>query len=148
MANIDAVIKAEVTRLAKREARKLVAPLREELKRLKKHDAECRRQLDALTTRLQQQQARAHLTAKTTQAAAGEIKGRLSPKLIRSLRKKLGISQGALAKLAGVSMISIGNWEKGKSVPRPELKAKLLSFRGMKRREVKLLLAEQAMSPK
>jgi len=142
MANIDAIIKSEITRLAKREARKLVIPLREEIKRLKKHDIERRRQLDTLATRLQQQQAQDHLKTKTAQAATGEIKGRLSPKLIRSLRKKLGISQGAFAKLLGVSLITIGNWEKGKSMPKSEMRAKILSFRGMKKREVKLLVAE------
>jgi len=144
VSSIDAVIKAEITRLAKREARKLTEPLREEIKKLKKHDVERRRQLTVLATRLQQQQARARLTEQTAQVATGEVKGRLSPKLIRSLRKKLGISQGAFAGLVGVSSITIGNWEKGKSAPRPELKTKVLSLRGMGRREAKLLVAETA----
>lgn len=141
MGTIDNIIKAEIIRLAKREARKLTSPLREEIKRLKKHDVERRRQLDMLAMRLQQQQAQDHLKTKTAQAATGEIKGRMSPKLIKSLRKKLGISQGALAQLLSVSTVTIGSWEKGKSAPKPAMKAKLLSFRGMKRREVKLLMA-------
>lgn len=142
MSSIDTAIKSEIVRLAKREARKLAAPLRDELKRLKKHAVEHRRQLAALATRLQQQQARARLQETTAKAATGAVKGRLSPRLIKALRKRLGLSQQQFAMLLGVSAMTVGSWEKGKNTPRTELKAKLLSFRGMKRREAKLLVTE------
>lgn len=147
MSSIDTVIKSEIIRLARREARKSAAPLREEIKKLKKREAERRNHIGALDKLVRKLQAREHLTESTAKVVTGDVKGRLSPRLIRSLRKKLGLSQNEFAKLLAVSMVSIGNWEKGKSTPRPEMKAKILSFRGMKRREVKLLVADLAKAP-
>jgi len=66
---------------------------------------------------------------------------RMSPTLIRSLRNRLGISQADLAKLVGVSTVAVGNWESGKSKPRPESKARVAALRGLGRREIKRLLA-------
>lgn len=36
---------------------------------------------------------------------------------IRSARKRAGLSQGRLAELVGVSMRTVGNWERGESAP-------------------------------
>ncbi len=141
MGNIEQTIRMEIVRLAKREARKLTEPLRGEVKRLKKRTVEQKAQLSALERKLDGMQAGARLKEKTAQAASGEVKGRLSPRLIKALRKRLKLSQQQFAGLLGVSAITIGNWEKGKSAPRPELKAKVLSLRGMGRREAKLLVA-------
>lgn len=141
MGNIEQTIRSEVIRLAKREARKLTEPLRGEVKRLKKRTVEQKALLGALERKLDGMQASSRLKEKTAQAASGEVKGRLSPRLIKALRKRLKLSQQQFAGLLGVSTITIGSWEKGKSAPRPELKAKVLSLRGMGRREAKLLVA-------
>jgi len=67
---------------------------------------------------------------------------RMSPRLIRTLRKRLGISQADLAKLVGVSTVAVGTWESGRSRPRAESKARIAALRSVGRREVKRLLAE------
>lgn len=141
MGAVESSIKAEIVRLAKREARKLIAPVKEELRRLKKRDAERKANIGRLEQRIQGFQAKELLSATTSKASAGGVKGRLSPRLVKSLRSKLGLAQGAFAKLLGVSIGSIVNWESGKSAPRPEMRAKMLSFRGVGKREVKMMLA-------
>jgi DNA-binding transcriptional regulator YiaG len=141
MGAVETSIKSEIVRLAKREARKLVGPLREELKRLKNRDGERKTQVAALDERIRQLQAKERLAETTTKAAGGEVKGRLSPRLIKSLRTKLGLSQSGFARLIEVSAISVGQWERGKMNPRPETRAKILSFRGMRRREAKSIVA-------
>lgn len=141
MGTIERAIREEVVRLSRREARKLTEPLREEVRRLKKRTVEQKALLGALERKLDGMQAGARLKEKTAQAASGAVKGRLSPRLIRVLRKRLKLSQQQFAQLLGVSAITIGSWEKGKSAPRPELKARVLSLRGMGRREAKLLVA-------
>lgn len=141
MGVVERAIREEIVRLARRETRKLTEPLREEVKRLKKRTVEQKALIGALERKLDGMQASSRLKEKTAQAASGAVKGRLSPRLIRVLRKRLKLSQQQFAKLLGVSAITIGNWEKGKSAPRPELKAKVLSLRGMGRREAKLLVA-------
>jgi DNA-binding transcriptional regulator YiaG len=142
MGTIDTAIKTEIVRLARREMRKLSAPLKDEVRRLKKRDAERKAHIVALEKQVRKLHARERLTETTAKVVTGDVKGRLSPRLIRSLRKKLGLSQNEFAKLLAVSAVSIGNWEAGRMNPRPDMRAKILSFRGMKRREVKLIVAD------
>jgi len=66
----------------------------------------------------------------------------MTPKLIRSLRSRLGISQAELAKLVGVSTVAVGQWESGRARPRAESKARIAALRSVGRREVRRLLAE------
>jgi len=74
------------------------------------------------------------------------VGGRLSPLLIKKLRARLGISQGQLARLVGVSGPAVAFWEQGKSRPEGQNRAALVALRGVGRREVKRMLAEKAGS--
>lgn len=147
MGAVESSIKAEIVRLAKREGRKLVAPLRDELRRLKNRDAERKTQVAGLVEQIRKFQAKERLAETTTKVAAGEVTGRLSPRLIRLLRTKLGLPQGKFAGLLGVSIGSVVNWESGKMNPRPEMRTKILSFRGMKRREAKAIVENLFKAP-
>lgn len=66
-----------------------------------------------------------------------------SPTRIRSLRKKLGISQKELAALTGVSSGAIVSWEKGKFKPKKDKADRLAAFAKMGKEEVRNLLAEK-----
>ena len=140
MGAIDSAVKSEIVRLAKKEARKLAVPIREEIKRLKKRNLELRSAIAAVDSRAANLHAINCLQEATSKAASGQVAGRLSPRLIKNLRVKLGLSQGKFSKLLGVSIGSVVNWEAGKMKPRPGMRAKILTFRGMGRREVKVIL--------
>jgi DNA-binding transcriptional regulator YiaG len=71
-------------------------------------------------------------------------KSRLSPRLIRSLRKKLGITQKELAILVGVTVGAAHQWEKGKFTPKSKKKAALVALRRLGRSEVRKLLEKTA----
>ena len=73
-------------------------------------------------------------------------KVRLSPQLIKKLRKRLNISQPELAILVGVSPAAVGFWETGKSNPRPDTKARLVALRSLGRRDARRLLEEKKAS--
>src|SRR6266852_454521 len=74
-----------------------------------------------------------------------EAKGaRLSPRLVQSLRKRLGLSQMALARLVRVSAPAVAHWEAGNSTPKGQNRATLIALRKVGRREVKELLARRA----
>jgi transcriptional regulator with XRE-family HTH domain len=60
--------------------------------------------------------------------------------LIKTLRKKLGITQKELAILSGVTVGAAHQWETGKFTPKPEKKAALAALRRLGRSEVKKLL--------
>jgi DNA-binding transcriptional regulator YiaG len=145
MGKIETVLKSEISRLARREAKALMSKQVDELRRLRKRVSSLERELRGVKAARAQEQAKRKVTTAVATAAGDEGPTiRLSPRLIRSLRGRLGISQAELAKLVGVSAVAVGNWELGKSKPRDESKAKIAALRSLGRREARRLLAESA----
>ena len=72
-----------------------------------------------------------------------EKAARLSPRLVQSLRRRLGLSQMALARLTGVSAPAVAHWEAGESTPTGRNRVTLVALRKVRKREVKELLARR-----
>jgi DNA-binding transcriptional regulator YiaG len=145
MGKLEGTIKSEIVRLAKREMRKTSVPLRRNLRLLKKTVSQIRRAVLALERSTAYQQKELKKRKIPLGATPEEVKkSRFSPALIRSLRKKLGISQKELAILAGVTVGATHLWEKGKFKPKDEKKAVMVGLRKLGRRDVKKLLEERA----
>jgi DNA-binding transcriptional regulator YiaG len=80
-----------------------------------------------------------------TRVISEKIKGlRLPPRQIRSLRKRLGVSQRKLATLVGVSYNAVFLWEKGKSRPSGEKQDALMAMQRWSKEDVRRILAEKA----
>ena len=150
MGKIEQTIKSEIVRLARKQLRATCVPLAREVRQLKRIVRELRRTvhpLKALGAELEAQRA-AELAK--LEAAPEEVRAaRLSPRLIRKLRQKLGISQSALATLVGVSAGAVAFWEQGRARPREQTKAALVALRKLGKREVRgILAAKAAESPR
>ena len=142
MGKVEVVLREEIARLARKEARKLQARTVEELRRLRKRVADMQVEVADL------KKASATAASKTRMAEATQSvvqqdvrKTRLSPLLIKKLRKRLKVSQPQLAMLLGVSPAAVGFWESGKSQPRVETRARIVALRKLGRRDVRGLLA-------
>ena len=145
MGKLGVTIKSEIVRLAKREMRKTSVPLRRNLRLLKKTVSQIRRAVLALERSTAYQQKELKKRKIPLGATPEEVKkSRFSPRLVRSLRRKLGISQKELAILAGVTVGAAHLWEKGKFKPKDEKKAVMVGLRKLGRRDVKKLLEERA----
>ena len=145
MGKLGVTIKSEIVRLAKREMRKTSVPLRRNLRLLKKTVSQIRRAVLALERSTAYQQKELKKRKIPLGATPEEVKkSRFSPRLVQSLRKKLGISQKELAILAGVTVGAAHLWEKGKFKPKDEKKAVMVGLRKLGRRDVKKLLEERA----
>ncbi len=70
-------------------------------------------------------------------------KSRFSPRLIKTLRKKLGVTQKELAILIGITVGAVASWEAGKFIPKADKKATLAALRKLGRSEAKRLLEER-----
>ena len=144
MGKIETILKAEITRLSRRETKGLISKTVAELRRLRQRVAALERELRAIKAARAEEKAKTKIKA-ATETVVGEQTVRMSPRLIRSVRNRLGVSQAKLAKLVGVSTLAVGNWELGKTKPRPESKARIAALRHLGRRETRRLLDGQGI---
>jgi DNA-binding transcriptional regulator YiaG len=141
MGKLDAIIRSEIIRLAKREIHNNSVPLKRNIRLLKNTALQMRKvllPLERFAAHRQKELAKREIRLEATQE---EVKtSRFSPRLIRSLRKHLGITQKELAVLVGVTVGAAHQWEKGKFNPKAEKKAALVALRKLGRSEVKKIL--------
>ena len=136
MSNVMKELKAEISRLARKEVHRALAPVRKIVAGQRSLIAGLRRQLGGLQKELK---ARGKAVPAGAGAAAVEVSGpfRITGKGVKALRKRLGLTQGALGRLAGVSGPAVVNWEKhaGRIRLRNATAAKLQEIRGLKKRD-------------
>jgi DNA-binding transcriptional regulator YiaG len=139
MPNIGALLKSEITRLSRKEAKT-------EADELRKSSARYRRDISALkkqVTDLEKVVKRLSSTVAKSASVAPEVppiaatSARFSAKGLVSTRKRLGLSQGALANLLGVSLATVFNYEKGITRPRPEVVLKIVALRSVSKSQLK-----------
>ncbi len=144
MGKLEGIIKSEIVRLAKREMRKISTPLGCDVRAMKSTVSQLRKTVLALQRITAHQQKELGKGKTPLEANPEEVKtSRFSPRLIRSLRNHLGISQRELAVLAGVTVGAIHQWESGTFKPRDSKKAVLVALRKIGRRDVRKLLEKK-----
>lgn len=135
--NIASLLKSEMARLARKELKGELEPLRKAvtahrtaLAKLKRELVTVERELKAL----RRGAGRADTVPRT--ATQSEDAGhRFSAKGLVSHRKKLGFSREQYALLVGVSAQSIYKWERGEARPRQAQLAALVQARGLGKRQ-------------
>jgi DNA-binding transcriptional regulator YiaG len=142
MPNIAKILKDEIQRLARREVKNAITTLAKSNAFLKKTVTEHKHRIAALekeNRKLISEQAKIQKQVQT-EIPDQEVEDiRITSKQIRSLRRRLGISQAQLAKLLGVSINIVSIWE-GKTgrinIRRPEVRKGIIELKGMKKVEV------------
>lgn len=148
MGKIEGIIKSEIVRLAKREMRKVTTPLKKDVWTLKSAVSQLRKTVLDLE-RFIALQRKEWEKKPPLKAAPEEVEtSRLSPRLIRSLRKRLRLSQRDLARLAGVTPLAVYQWESGVFKPKKEKRGVLVALRKLGRRDAKKLLDEMKAGEK
>jgi DNA-binding XRE family transcriptional regulator len=142
MPNIGTLLRQEITRLSRKEARGEVESTRKASTNFRKDIAELKRKVTALERQVAMLGRRALDRGAVPSPAAEGRRLRYSAKGLHSQRNRLGLSAADYGKLLGVSAQSIYNWEQGQAIPRGELLAKLASLRDIGKREVRARLAE------
>ena len=141
--NVMTVLKSEISRLAKKEAKQVVSPLKKASATYRGLIAGLRKQLDSLQKEVSMLK-RAAPKAEKVLASKTEPEGRfwMTGQGVKTLRKRLGLTQAVFAGLAGVSSQAVVNWEahKGKINLRKATGARLQGLRGKGKREVAAML--------
>ena len=141
MPNVMQVLKAEISRLARKEARAVAGPARKASAQLRRTVAELRRSIARLE-RANKSLAVQLKTREQPPAAAADqaAKARVTAKGMRSLRKKLRLTQAEFGALIGVSGQAVLNWEKksGALRVRQTTRGAILAIRELGAREARL----------
>jgi DNA-binding transcriptional regulator YiaG len=111
--NIAQVLKAEISRISKHEAKVLSSPTRTATIILKKNVADLKSRLSTLekANKELQQQVATLIASQPKPVVEAEDKGWISGKGVKALRRKLGLTQDELARLTGVSKGAVVQWE-------------------------------------
>ena len=111
--NIAQALKAEISRISKHEAKLLSSPTRSATIILKKTVADLKTRLATLekSNKDLQRQVATLIASQPKPVVEAEDKGWISGKGVKALRRKLGLTQGELAKLTGVSKGAVVQWE-------------------------------------
>jgi DNA-binding transcriptional regulator YiaG len=135
MPDVASVLREEIGRLARKEIRREVGPL-------KKTNSELRRTVSALKTEMTALQRQIKFLEKQEKRRLEEDPKemptkavRFSPKWVKADRHRLGLSAKDYGALIGVSSLTIYSWESGKSKPRAKRLAAWAEVRGIGKRE-------------
>jgi DNA-binding transcriptional regulator YiaG len=132
MPNIGTVLKTEISRVSRKEIRGETQALKKSISQYRSQIADLKRRMSAL-----EQQVKRAGKGKA-QMPVPESTGsslRFSAKGLAAQRRRLGLSAAAVARLLGVSALSVYKWESGKTRPRARQIEAIAGLRGMGKRE-------------
>ncbi|QFZ83264.1 helix-turn-helix domain-containing protein [Variovorax paradoxus] len=143
MPNIASILKAEISRVARKEVRAEIETLKKASVAHRASIAELRRQVSALEKELRKvakgsarQAPASAASAAGDDADAGGPKRRFSANRLAAHRAKLGLSAAIYGQLVGVSGQTIYHWEQGKARPRAAQLERLATVRELGAREI------------
>ncbi len=133
MANFASQLKAEISRIARKE-------IRAETQALKKASAQYRTDIAALRRRIAEQDRviaklrKGKPVVETSKTSEEGPQLRFRADGFASLRKKLSLSAADMGKLLGVSLQTVYHWEKGQSKPRASQMQRIADVRKLGKR--------------
>jgi len=141
MPNVAALLKAEISRVARKEVRSEIAALKKSASVYRAEIAALKRRTQALEDQLRRLTKASAQPAPVAPDVASGAKTRFSAKGLASQRRRLGLSAQDLGLLLGASSQSIYNWEQGKARPLDRHLAAIASIKAIGRREAAARLA-------
>ena len=139
MPNIASILKAEISRVARKEVRAEIEILKKASAHHRASIAALRRQVSSLEKELRRAakgSARRAPAEDSEDAGEAGPKRRFSATRLAAHRSKLGLSAAIYGKLVGVSGQTIYHWEQGKARPRAAQLESLAAVRELTRHEV------------
>lgn len=129
MPNIASILKQEITRLARREARTLTKPLQRAVAQFRREIAELKRRNAKAQLELKRIKRLSGDAAAPKQAEDDTARARFSVVSVKSQRRRLNLSAAEFGKLIGVTGHTVYMWEHGVSRPRASQRAAFAGVR-------------------
>jgi DNA-binding XRE family transcriptional regulator len=144
MPNIAAVLKGEISRLARKEIRGETHTLKKASAQYRRDIAEIKRRIFDLQRKLGPLQKVILKNAPSPAMPSGTNGARFTAKGLRSQRERLGLSAANYGKLVGVTGQTIYSWEHEIARPRRQQVARLAALRRIGKRAAQARLEELA----
>ena len=142
MPNIASVLKDEILRLARKEARRETNALKKSSAQYRRDIAELKRRVAELQRKIAPLERQALRNAPAQPAEVDAEHVRFSAKGLRSQRQRLGLSAANYGKLIGVTGQTIYSWEAETSRPRKQQFAPITALRHIGKREAQARLEQ------
>ena len=142
MPNIGTILKSEISRVARKELRGETQSLKKSITQYRSQIADLKRRMQALEQQVKKLGKSAGRAAPQEEDSEGGRQIRFSAKSLAAQRRRLGLSAAALARVLGVSALSIYKWEGGNTRPRAKQIEAIAGLRKMGKREVAQRLQE------
>ena len=144
MPNIAAVLKDEIARIARKEARAQTAEFKKASAQYRANIAALRRRIEELERALKRSSKAASRNSDADDDDEDQPTARrFSATRLAAQRRKLGLSAADFAALIGVSGQSVYKWEHGEARPRARQLEAIAALRGIGKREAAARLAER-----
>jgi len=144
MPNIALVLKQEITRLARREARTLTKPLQRAVAQFRREIAELKRRTVKAQLELKRIKRLGSDAAAPKQGDEGTTRARFSVASVKSQRRRLNLSAAEFGKLIGVTGHTVYMWEHGVSRPRASQRAAFAAVRPLGKKAARARLEQLA----
>jgi len=141
MPNIASILKSEISRIARKEARSETMTLKKAVAAHRAEIAALKRRAQALEQKLRRLGKASAAAAPVPQDDESSRSLRFSAKGLASQRRRLGLSAEDCGRLVGTSGQSIYNWESGKARPRARLLPAIAALRQLGKKEAAARLA-------
>ena len=142
MPNIAAVLKEEISRLARKELKSNTDALKKAVASYRSQIAALKRRVDSLERQVKKG-ARAKPAVETASDEGGSSL-RFRPQGLKTHRTRLGLSAADAAKIMGVSALSVYKWENAQTRPRAKQLEAIAMLRKMGKKEAAARLAGEA----
>ncbi len=131
------VLKAEITRLARKELRAELEPMKNAATHAKAQVAALRAEVGALQKKVKRLEKQAgRVESRVASNDQEPSKQRFTAKGFASLRARLGISRAQMGQLIGASGVAVRKWEEGENIPRVKYQVAIFALRGKGKREI------------
>ena len=136
MPNIAAVLKVEISRVARKEVRAETASTRKASSTHRSEIAALKKRVQALEQLLRRLDKVSSKAVPTVEPDPASVTGRFSAKGLKSMRRRLGLSARGCGLLIGAATQSVYNWEDGKTRPKAKYLAALAVLRTKSKTDV------------
>lgn len=136
MTDLANALKTEISRLARKELRAHLEPVKRSVAQSKSQLAALREEIGVLKRQIKALEKQARRSVEGSAEERKSTRHRFTARGFATMRRRLGLSHAELGRLIGASDQSVRKWEVGAAVPRLKYQQAIFALRGVGKRAI------------